>query len=452
MIGLRSLSDREQKGEKMDGEIKVERTKRKKNKIGGYALIGASVLVLAGLFYWIVSEPENKVTQETGFELTKDVKAQQESIKKEEEDQQKKMGKIKDEVYSNPDGKTEEEKESMWSKIVKSDEIKERIKENTSKANILSGINIPKEDEKDQDINFSTPRLQKRVYRDKDSFELDKENRKLTRENPYVYSSRFRGARYYGGDNQGGGGSTSGKNEVQENVNTAMDRLERIMDKSGLSGQGQTNNLGGAISVAYTRLPPIKVSMGEFLECAMLHRLVSDVQESPVNVVVTRDFIDSDRQYVVIPSGTKILGKNQVVSYQGAKKLYVWFERMILPNGNNVEFPKSNKGVGLDGEGVAGVSSSVDSHFFQKFGSALLIGILDGLGGLAQNRVDQTSGLSYMIDESSKNFSEITRQMFQQFQNIVPTITVNPGYRVMVYLSSDMTITPYARLSERAYR
>ncbi len=437
----------------MEGEIREEGKKRQKSKLGAFALIGLSVAVLGGLFFWIVSEPEDKVTKETGLELTQDVKAQQESMKKEEEDQQKKMGRIKDEVYSNPDGKVEEEKESMWSKIVKSEEIKEKVKESTDKESILTGIPLPgEEDAKDQAINFSSPQIQKRVYRDKDSFEIDKENRKLVRENPYVYSNHFRGARYYGGENQGGGGSSNGKNEVQENMNTAMDRLERIMDKSGLNEQGQTNNLGGAISVAYTRLPPIKVSMGEFVECAMLHRLVSDVQESPVNVVVTRDFIDTDRQYVVIPSGTKILGKNQVISYQGAKKLYVWFERMILPNGNNVEFPKSNKGVGLDGEGVAGVSSSVNSHFFQKFGSALLIGILDGLGGLAQNRVDQNSGMSYMIDESSKNFSEITRQMFQQFQNIVPTITVNPGYRVMVYLSSDMNITPYARLSERAYR
>jgi type IV secretion system protein VirB10 len=191
--------------------------------------------------------------------------------------------------------------------------------------------------------------------------------------------------------------------------------------------------------------------MGEFIECAMLHRLVSDVQESPVNVIVTRDFIDQDRQYVVIPSGTKILGKSQVVSYQNTKKLFVWFERMILPGGKNVPFPQ-NKSMGLDSEGVAGLSSSVNSHFFQKFGSAMLVGILDGLGGLAQNRISQQSGMSHMIDQSSKNFSEITSAMFQQYQNIMPTITVNPGYRVMVYMSSNINITPYARLTERSYR
>jgi type IV secretory pathway VirB10-like protein len=445
----------------MDGEIKVDGPKKKKNKVGAIAFMIGAGLVMVAAFIWIVKDPKNDITKDTGLEITKDVAAQQQSMKKNEEATVKSLNKIKDEVYSNPDGQNgEEEKESMWSKIIKSEDIKDRVKKSTEQKEkaegLLSGITIPSaDDEKNENINFSAPRVQKRVYRDKESFEVDKENRKLVRENPYVFSNHFRGARYFDGAGQSGGGSgTPGQPAKSENdeVNVAMDRLERIMDKSNLGGSSQQSlGLGGDVTVKYTPLPPVTVTMGEFIECAMMHRLVSDVQESPVNVVVTRDFIDADRQYVVIPSGTKILGKSQVVSYQGAKKLYVWFERMILPSGNNVPFPQ-NKSMGLDSEGVAGVSSSVDSHFFQKFGSALLIGVLDGLGGLAQNRVNQNSGMSYMIDQSSQNFSEITQQMFQQFQNIVPTITVNPGYRVFVYMSSTMNITPYARLTERSYR
>jgi len=39
----------------------------------------------------------------------------------------------------------------------------------------------------------------------------------------------------------------------------------------------------------------------------------------------------------------------------------------------------------------------------------------------------------------------------QRYTNIVPTITVDAGKKVKVYLADDVEISPYSRIDERSY-
>jgi len=39
----------------------------------------------------------------------------------------------------------------------------------------------------------------------------------------------------------------------------------------------------------------------------------------------------------------------------------------------------------------------------------------------------------------------------QRYTNIVPTITVGQGYRMKVFLTEDILVSPYARVAERSY-
>jgi type IV secretory pathway VirB10-like protein len=79
-----------------------------------------------------------------------------------------------------------------------------------------------------------------------------------------------------------------------------------------------------------------------------------------------------------------------------------------------------------------------------------MVGLLDGLGGLAQNNT-QNNQLQNMLNNSANNFSEINQQIMQQNSNIVPTITVNAGHRVKISLSADILISAYSLISDRSY-
>ncbi|MCK4760851.1 MAG: TrbI/VirB10 family protein [Candidatus Aminicenantes bacterium] len=193
---------------------------------------------------------------------------------------------------------------------------------------------------------------------------------------------------------------------------------------------------------------------GEYLEGVVLTEIRSDIQAGPVIVKTSRDFYDESGVYVIIPYGTKITGRSQAIDYQGQQRLYIWFERLILPvrtvgeRRAAIRLPAA--GMALDSRGTAGLVSKVNRHFWLQYGSAILLGVLDGLTGLAQRRAGNGS-LSVMVDGSGQNLSQVNASRFSRYSSIMPTVTVNPGTKVKVYMACDIHITAYDLKENRSY-
>jgi len=164
---------------------------------------------------------------------------------------------------------------------------------------------------------------------------------------------------------------------------------------------------------------------------------------------VCKDLLDDKGEWVLIPSGSRVIGKATSVGNAGQSRLFVYFTQILLPSGVTIDLPAEDS-VGLDVEGALGVSSKVDRHFMMKFGSAFMIGLLDGLGGFAQSSA-KTTGASFFIDRSAQNFSEVTSQIMQQYGNVPPTITVKPGHRIKIYFPKSVEISGYERAINRSY-
>ena len=205
-------------------------------------------------------------------------------------------------------------------------------------------------------------------------------------------------------------------------------------------------------SVVFGPLPPVKVSEGEFIDTVLTHRIVSDTEESPVVCSVSRDLIDDSGRFVVVPAGARMVGRSQVVNYMGAARLFIRFERLILPGGHSISFPGSQRALAaLDQTGALGAVTDVNRHWLLQFGTAIFVGVLEGLGAAAQQHTDPYSGRAYVIEDTTDNFEKILNTIMQRYTNIVPTITVGQGYRMKVFLTEDILVSPYARVAERSY-
>jgi type IV secretory pathway VirB10-like protein len=80
-----------------------------------------------------------------------------------------------------------------------------------------------------------------------------------------------------------------------------------------------------------------------------------------------------------------------------------------------------------------------------------LFGALDGLAGAAQRNRDVFSTRAVVIGRTSENFERILENIMTQYSTIVPTIRVDQGKRMRIYLADDVLISPYARVSDRSY-
>jgi type IV secretory pathway VirB10-like protein len=142
----------------------------------------------------------------------------------------------------------------------------------------------------------------------------------------------------------------------------------------------------------------------------------------------------------------------QVVNYKGANRLFISFHRIILPNGPSIDLPQSQKALkALDETGALGVVSNVDHHWFMQFGTSIFFGVLDGISAAAQRNNNADSARSLMLGRTSDNYQKILDKILDQYSSIVPTIRVDQGKTMKIFLSDDIRISPFARIKDRSY-
>ena len=287
--------------------------------------------------------------------------------------------------------------------------------------------------------------LGERKYED-DRRERTKEQE---RQPMFVYSRSYKKATYFDGEDPQEAASSIDREAVMASFRqpAEQDPPARLQQK-----QAEGREKGKINSVVFGPLPPVKVAEGEFIDTVLAHRIVSDTEESPVVCAVSRDLIDDSGRFVVVPAGARLVGRSQVVNYMGASRLFIRFERLILPGGHSIAFPGSQRALAaLDQTGALGAVTDVNRHWLLQFGTAIFVGVLEGLGAAAQQHTDPYSGRAYVIEDTTDNFEKILNTIMQRYTNIVPTITVGQGYRMKVFLTEDILISPYARVAERSY-
>jgi type IV secretory pathway VirB10-like protein len=179
---------------------------------------------------------------------------------------------------------------------------------------------------------------------------------------------------------------------------------------------------------------------GTILETVLLNRL--DGQFSgPIECLLTGDVYSHDRQHLLIPSGTRILGEARKVESFGQTRLAVFFHRLIMPDGYSATLDRFQ---GLNQIGDAGLRDQVNNHYVRLFGVSLAIG---AIGAVAESGTVGTltaSGSDLMRQGFAQSMGQSSAQILDRFLNVLPTITIREGHRVKVYLSSDLALPDYA--------
>ena len=130
-----------------------------------------------------------------------------------------------------------------------------------------------------------------------------------------------------------------------------------VAEPSRQPGQGA----GTFESPAGTRFVVIE---GTVIETLLINRL-NGTFSGPVNCLVTNDVYSHDRQHILIPAGTKVLGETKKVEALGQQRLAVFFHRLIMPDGFSVGLDEFK---GLNQIGETALRDKVNNHYLQIFG------------------------------------------------------------------------------------
>src|SRR5690606_7856408 len=149
------------------------------------------------------------------------------------------------------------------------------------------------------------------------------------------------------------------------------------------SGSTETHNSGNL------QLPasPYQVMAGTVIAAALVTGIKSDLPGDVIGTVTEPVYDSATGKHLLIPQGSRILGRyNSQVSYGQSRVQVVW-HRVILPDTASLTLDNL---VGADPTGFAGLEDDVDWHWNRIIGGAVLTTLLGVGAELAapENRQD----------------------------------------------------------------
>jgi type IV secretory pathway VirB10-like protein len=178
---------------------------------------------------------------------------------------------------------------------------------------------------------------------------------------------------------------------------------------------------------------------GTILESVLINRLDGSFS-APVECLISNDVYSHDRQHVLIPAGSKVLGEAAKVDSFGQARLAVAFHRLIMPDGYSVSLDQFKS---LDQQGATALKDKVNNHYAKIFGASLALGVLGGVSQAGTGTVLTSTAEDRMRQGFGAGLANAGDQILDRFLNILPTITLREGTRVKIYLSADLLLPDY---------
>lgn len=201
-------------------------------------------------------------------------------------------------------------------------------------------------------------------------------------------------------------------------------------------------------SLAYQLLPAAayRLQAGTVLPAALLSAIDSNLPGDILGVV-THDVYDSvDQRHLLIPRGSRLVGRYDHQTAVGQDRLLVGWERLFLPDGTSLTLPALP---GVDAAGRAGLHGRVDNHLWRVFGNALLLSVVSAGAQLSQPQESTQFGQAASPRQVAsaalgQELSAVAIEILRRGANLAPTIRVPAGTAFSVLLAGDLTFgEPY---------
>lgn len=195
---------------------------------------------------------------------------------------------------------------------------------------------------------------------------------------------------------------------------------------------------------------PYELKRGSVIPATLITGISSDLP-GRITAQVSQNVYDSATgHYLLIPQGTKLFGRyDSKVSFGQSRVLVIWTDIIFL-NGSTLQIGGM---AGTDAAGYGGFNDQVDNHFFQTFGSAILVAVIGAGTEMMlppeRNSLDsQTDAEDSARESFAQTFGEMSKQSVEKNMNVQPTLQIRPGYLFNVLVDQDM-VFPNAFSSAR---
>lgn len=187
-----------------------------------------------------------------------------------------------------------------------------------------------------------------------------------------------------------------------------------------------------------TPISPYQVMAGTIIPASLVTGLNSDLPGQVIAQVTENVYDTPTGQHLLLPQGTRLLGRYDSDIDDGQSRALVVWTRLIRPDGSSLVI-ENLPGVDLSGE--AGLRDKVDRHTGSLFKATILSSILSIAAELG---TDEEDALAEAIGSGGQDtINQAGQRVVTRALSRKPTLKVRQGWRLGVIVNRDLVLSPY---------
>lgn len=214
-----------------------------------------------------------------------------------------------------------------------------------------------------------------------------------------------------------------------------------------LAFASQQGDLSGASDVLHATIhdppSPYTVMATTAIPAVMVGGANSDTPGMVIGQVTETVYDTATGTITLIPQGSRLQGVYDSVVSQGQERIGVVWTRIIFPDTSSIDIGGME---GADQGGYAGFHDQVNTHFWQKIGTAALISVAGAgaqLSQPAQPVYGTYSSTSIASAAIGQQFAQLGQEYARAGLSVPNTLEIRPGYRFTILVSKDIPLRPY---------
>lgn len=214
------------------------------------------------------------------------------------------------------------------------------------------------------------------------------------------------------------------------------------------SDTANSDNPGVARVTGVRRLgldPDLYIPVDRYIPCSMMRRFVSDVG-GHISCLIGEDVWSASNHVKLIPAGTVARGVYRTGALQhGRSRMFVLWTELRTPEPGSLQIPLTDtQATGPLGE--AGIAGWIDSHFWARFGNALMLSTVQDVAATAS---DAAPGKDRNTDYTENNraaTAEMAKTTLENSISIPPTMYLNQGDVIGIMTGTDIDFSSVYQL------
>ncbi|WP_174871203.1 VirB10/TraB/TrbI family type IV secretion system protein [Pectobacterium polaris] len=198
--------------------------------------------------------------------------------------------------------------------------------------------------------------------------------------------------------------------------------------------------------------PNLYLPVDRYIPCSMMRRFVSDVG-GRISCLIGEDIYSANHYVKLLPAGTVARGFYRTGALQhGRSRMFVIWTELRTPEPGSLQIPLvDTDATGPLGE--AGISGWIDTHFWERFGNALMLSTVQDVAAAASNSAPGKDRNTDYTENTRAAASEMAKTALENSINIPPTMYLNQGDVIGLMTGTDIDFSSVyqLRLKKRWY-